>query len=977
MKRKILLAVFIWPVLLFAQNFNHPGLLHTQEDFERIITQLAANEPAVVAGYNNLKNNEWSQSNVTTWPVEIIKRGIAGDENYINAARGAHAAYMNALRWKISGDVAHANRAVYILNSWAAVTKALGGNTNVSLASGLYGYEFANAAELMRDYVGWNRSDFKKFQNWMQTVWYPYVYDFLSRRHDTWKNGTPGHYWSNWGLCNVLAMISIGILCDDEYIYNQGIAYYKYDKIGTFKDDSTLTFVDNWGLTEFIGNLVPVVHKDNRSASGYLGQMQESGRDQGHATMGLGLAVDICQIAWNQGDDLYGYMDNRLLAGLEFVAAYNSGTDDLPWTDYWYHDVRTTLANSWKQTGPNSSARGQFRPYWDRILGHYKGVKGINLNFAHKMADLVIADGGGGGSTSGGYDHLGYSTLTCTRPAISFSKSPLSLETQIVYQGDTIRQGELNNVSKGSTLKLIPVLPDTATDTGNWLWSSGETSKNLEITADSSSLYRVTYTNENGIKSTQLFSISVHGDCRPDVYYYSTTSSEGVVNDTIITVRQYSKVILSVSASSWHSTYLWNTGETSGAVEVLVGNEDRIHSVTGKNMGGAESTINFHVHVEPLGHSFKIGDGDVIYRDKVTVVVGQTVTLMPTMKPGMEGGSWLWSTGETSQNKVLENIQEASEITIIYSKDGTDYPLTFSIIVVPNENSFSYWPMDETDGTIAQDIWCGNHGNINSCIWTETGKYNGGIKFDGAATSYVKLPDNFISTLNDFTISVWVKPDVLDMWARVFDFGVNTNYNMFLTTKAGDGFVRFAIKAGGSEQQITTTKTPSTVAWTHIAITKSGNTAKIYINGVLAGSNGAMSINPSDLGITTQNYIGKSQWPDPLYKGTIDELLIYKTALSQSEITQLMEGNLPTELPNINYTAPEMLIVPTISSSGNFNLHSPGSPAFVSVFDMSGNIVKEFTTSAQNTSFYLSESKLYLVRVRTEKTSEVFKIIKN
>ena len=61
----------------------------------------------------------------------------------------------------------------------------------------------------------------------------------------------------------------------------------------------------NRGLNEFIGNLVPVVHDDERGPYGKLGQMQESGRDQGHSLMALGLAADICQVAWHQGDDLY------------------------------------------------------------------------------------------------------------------------------------------------------------------------------------------------------------------------------------------------------------------------------------------------------------------------------------------------------------------------------------------------------------------------------------------------------------------------------------------------------------------------------------------------------------------------------------------------------------------------------------------------------------------------------------------------
>ena len=64
----------------------------------------------------------------------------------------------------------------------------------------------------MRDYEGWNKDDFEKFKKWMLNVWYPFCMKFLRLRNGTWENRgkwwqAPGHYWSNWGLCNVLAVI--------------------------------------------------------------------------------------------------------------------------------------------------------------------------------------------------------------------------------------------------------------------------------------------------------------------------------------------------------------------------------------------------------------------------------------------------------------------------------------------------------------------------------------------------------------------------------------------------------------------------------------------------------------------------------------------------------------------------------------------------------------------------------------------------
>ena len=200
------------------RGFVHPGGLHTQADFDRIKQQLKDGNARVKSAYQKLTSAAYAQASVQTYPVETIVRGGGSGENYINAARGATMAYQNALRWKIGGTKANADAAVRILMAWANTTKAITGNSDQCLAVGLYGYQFAQAAELMRDYEGWSREEFRQFQDWMLTLWYPKAINFLRGRNGTWENSgkwwqAPGHYWSNWGLCNILCVISIGILC--------------------------------------------------------------------------------------------------------------------------------------------------------------------------------------------------------------------------------------------------------------------------------------------------------------------------------------------------------------------------------------------------------------------------------------------------------------------------------------------------------------------------------------------------------------------------------------------------------------------------------------------------------------------------------------------------------------------------------------------------------------------------------------------
>jgi hypothetical protein len=68
----------------------------------------------------------------------------------------------------------------------------------------------------------------------------------------------------------------------------------------------------------------------------------------------------------------------------------------------------------------------------------------------------------------------------------------------------------------------------------------------------------------------------------------------------------------------------------------------------------------------------------------------------------------------------------------------------------------------------------------------------------------------------------------------------------------------------------------------------SGSTGKLYVNGVLVGSNPKMTIKPSDLGNTTHNWLGRSQFAsDPYLDGRIDDFRIYNRSLSQVAIEAL------------------------------------------------------------------------------------------
>ncbi|WP_090438834.1 LamG-like jellyroll fold domain-containing protein [Duganella sp. CF458] len=381
-----------------GRRFKHPGLLHTEEDFARMRSKVAAGAQPWTDGWNALLGTGRSHLNNSPRPLQTVIRGGA-DSNfaqlYIDVAR----AYQLALRWKVSGDSAYANKAVEFLNAWSSTLTSITGNADRFLAAGIYGFQFANAAEIMRSYAGWAAADLQRFQSMMLNVFYPLSHQFLEQH-----NGADiTNYWANWDQCNLAAVLAIGVLCDREDLYNEAVSYYR---TGRGNGSSS--------------QAVPFVH------SGYLGQWQESSRDQGHCTLGIGLAGVFCEMAWNQGDDFYGYDNNRFLAGAEYVAKSNlSDANGNPY--YTAMPFDTYINKQGTGTGISPAGLPSIRPGWEMIYNHYVNRRGLAAPFCAQMAAKVRAEGDGGNG-----DQLGGGTLAFSRDPLAASVAPSGLTARLV-----------------------------------------------------------------------------------------------------------------------------------------------------------------------------------------------------------------------------------------------------------------------------------------------------------------------------------------------------------------------------------------------------------------------------------------------------------------------------------------------------------------------------------------------------------------
>lgn len=436
-----------------GDGLHHPCLLITDADIEYMKQKLDETEDNIQKkAYNHMtrQDNEFTKTTYQPNPVKRLGRldnnnwgsynsrwesigysqedyaalGDAPHANYMKFSRDCAAAFAQAILWKLTGNEAYATTSSKILNAWANTNEGyivdkngdwIDPNENLI---GLEIYQIANAAELMRDYDGF---DFPKFKEWVLNVFYPYCKKFLAHEGEA----CPVHSWFNWDLANLTGMLSIGILTDDNSIINEAINYYKYTGTGS----------------GFVTNGIPFIHQDPDSSE-KLGQCQESGRDQGHSSLCVGMLAVFCKMASNIGSDVLAYADYSALAMFEYYAKYNVGTGETKdsngksWimTGFQYSASQipyTTLNKctndgdkSWpelsyeeKQSG--NDTRGTANPSWELVcrLAEDAGQSAIySTKFRDVMrqnAERGYCDGGAGdyGPDSGGFDIFGWGSL--------------------------------------------------------------------------------------------------------------------------------------------------------------------------------------------------------------------------------------------------------------------------------------------------------------------------------------------------------------------------------------------------------------------------------------------------------------------------------------------------------------------------------------------------------------------------------------
>jgi Concanavalin A-like lectin/glucanases superfamily len=206
----------------------------------------------------------------------------------------------------------------------------------------------------------------------------------------------------------------------------------------------------------------------------------------------------------------------------------------------------------------------------------------------------------------------------------------------------------------------------------------------------------------------------------------------------------------------------------------------------------------------------------------------------------------------------------------------------------------AYYPFDQTAGpTIPDASGNGRDGTLVGAATFPAGVIGNALSLPGVTGDYVALPSALLQTATNVTIALWVNVRADQAWQRVFDFGRSMNVYMYLTPHAGGtSIARFAITTSGNvtgnEQRLDAPGVLPVGTWTHVAIVLGAGGGTFYINGAAVSTNPAVTLRPADLGATTNDWLGRSEFTgDPGFDGQIDELRIYASALTAGQITTI------------------------------------------------------------------------------------------
>ncbi len=429
---------------------------------------------------------------------------------------------------------------------------------------------------------------------------------------------------------------------------------------------------------------------------------------------------------------------------------------------------------------------------------------------------------------------------------------------------------------------------------------------------------------------------------------------------------------------------VWFKISTPGAYQAILGKEGQSYPYAGYDMRiTSENKLQgvatdcgtggcgFGSSRLPVTGSKNVTDGawhfGVFVRSgsNMTLYVDGVVDATSTQGPWDLDNSGFFAVGQQSEGgtpfpgliddvRIYNRALSPAEVTALYSLGGgkanvstpniaagagLSTPLTLSGVV-------GSWNFDEGFGLSATDgSGNGNAGTLtNGPVWN-TGKRLNGLSFDGTDDYVDAGSANAVNfTTGDFTISEWFKTTKANQYlvTRLDPDETDGGYSL----SVADGKLSFLLENAYPNYYLRTTDTTyNDGQWHYVVATRSGSSAKIYVDGVeptYTESSDGMGAVDISTNLSTLKFGAFQGFGDFGYafQGSMDEIKIYDRALDSGEILGLYNS----------YTTSSSLV-----GYWSFNGKDVNS---TTVFDRSGNGNDGVLTNVSSSTAFFKPGKI-------------------
>lgn len=271
------------------------------------------------------------------------------------------------------------------------------------------------------------------------------------------------------------------------------------------------------------------------------------------------------------------------------------------------------------------------------------------------------------------------------------------------------------------------------------------------------------------------------------------------------------------------------------------------------------------------------------------------------------GGGSLYFNGLIDDVAIFSSALDQSAVTDLYS-GGTPDIIT---------GASGYWRMGDdsndsaTSGgsiaTITDSSGNGNDATQGTAsaqpTFSELEQATTSLSFDGS-NDYLDLSalDSTISSIGTgaVTISMWVKFDTsIPAYSGILHFGNADAFSDYFYCRYNNGSIEFQAREGASGVS-NVLASVSTNVWYHLVFIRSGTTGTIYVN------NSSTSVTNAEFGVdfsnNTNNFmrVGSNRTNTQAGKVLVDEVAVFNSALSASDVTSVYNNGTPADISSLN-----------------------------------------------------------------------------